>query len=93
MLSVTNIKIDLISYWNKHTIYIIMVAHLQPCNGLHPICNVCLLATELDIEDFLDPEDNSRKLLRAAFVSGADGRVSLITGLQITGLEWTGLES
>ena len=66
-----------------------MCGHLQPCNGLHPICNVCLLATEHDIKDFLDPEDNSRKLLRAAFVSGVARRVSL----NWTGLDWTGLES
>jgi len=46
---------------------------LQPCNSLHPICSVSLLTTELEIYDFSKKEDNCRKLLRAAIVSGTSG--------------------
>jgi len=46
---------------------------LQPCNSLYPVCSVSLLTTELEIEDFSKKEDNCRKLLRAAIVSGTSG--------------------
>ena len=45
-------------YWNKHVIYrqAHMCDHLQTCNDLHPVHSVCLLATELEIKDFLGME-------------------------------------
>jgi len=47
----------------KHVIYrqVCTCSHLQPCNGLHPVCSACLLATctELEVEGFSKTEDNS----------------------------------
>lgn len=54
---------------NQHAIHrrVHVCGHLRLCNGLNPICRVCLLVTELDIKDFSEMEDKSQKLLRAVF--------------------------
>ena len=59
-------------YWNKHVTYrrAHVCGHLQPCNGFHPICCACLLATKLDIQDFLETEGN---YCRAVIISAASG--------------------
>jgi len=51
MLKVTKCGIQF--YWNKHVTYRqTWCGHLLPCNGFHPICCTCLLATELNIQDY-----------------------------------------
>lgn len=70
-MTFTNIKHSKF-YWNKHVTYrqTHVYGHLQPCSGFHPICCACLLATELDIQDFLETEGN---YCRTVIISAASG--------------------
>jgi len=49
--------------------YAVTFSHTIAC--IRPICSACLLATELEIKDFFDAEDNSHTLWRAMIIPGA----------------------